>query len=248
MTNRSARTWTARAALALLPLGGCAAERDDAELETAAQVASGASLDAGAPLLDASPGAADAGDAAVPSFTAAVTASGSGCPAGSWKAEVSPDNRHFAISYDAHDVEVGAQTASAEKDCWLNVKLRAQSGVSFGVEKYAHNGYALLEKGVQGKQTTSYWFESARVTSRSRNTYLSGPFDDAYRSEPLKESDLFWTACALERSLLVVTRVQLRNDGSGAKGYAALTSAVDEARADVELDLVARPCALPVTP
>ena len=103
--------------------------------------------------------------------SAQVSASGTGCPEGSYEARVGPDGE-VALSFDDYEVTVGEGAAEVTKECQISVKLSAKTGVSYAVSKYAHHGHATLEKGVDGKQSSSYYFPNARSVGRLRNSFI----------------------------------------------------------------------------
>lgn len=243
--DRLGRKMTACAAgLVFLSLGACGAEEDEGAASVGAQVGSAASLDGGTP---ASSDAAVAPDAAPPpAYTALVTATGSGCPEGSFESRVRDDGA-IALSFADFKAAVDAQTTEVEKVCTIVVRLSAKSGASYAVTRYAHLGQATLEAGVEGKQSSSYYFPTARVTGRLRNSILIGPLDGPVRSEPLADADVMWTPCALEQSLSITTRLVLKSGDGGGKGTVSFGEGKD-ANAGVALDLGVRACTLPTPP
>ncbi|MET0343735.1 MAG: DUF4360 domain-containing protein [Polyangiales bacterium] len=231
------------AGLALLSLAACGAEEGDDAATVSAQV--GSALDAGtAPSSDAA--VAPSVDAGPPAYTATVSAAGTGCPAGSYEARIGQSG-DVSLSFDDYEATVGADAAEVTKDCQVTVKLSAKSGASYAVSKYAHHGRATLEKGVDGKQTSSFYFPNARGAGRLRNSFLAGPLDAPVHAEPLRTSDVMWTPCALENQLIVTTRLVLKNGTSGAKGTVSVGSG-DDVNAGIDIGLSVRPCTIPPPP
>src|SRR4051812_22208688 len=92
-------------------------------------------------------------------YFAAVRANGSGCPKGSYDANISPDGQTFTVTFNAFEGSVEAGQSLAVKDCNLSIDLQSPQGLSFTVSSFLYQGYALLtEPGMSARQTAKYYF------------------------------------------------------------------------------------------
>ena len=173
-------------------------------------------------------GAAVAQRDATGGFFVAVNASGTGCPAGSWRSEISSDGQTFTMTFSSYEVAVDPSTDVSTKDCVLGLKLSSPRGIAFSLPSIYYGGYALLEQGVRGQQSASYAFrgQSQRVGAPARQ--LSGPYDDAFLFEHGQSSGNSrpWSPCGYDRVVNVNTQLRLQNSSPRRNGYMNL-SAVD---------------------
>ncbi|MET0343741.1 MAG: DUF4360 domain-containing protein [Polyangiales bacterium] len=191
--------------------------------------------------------ALDAGSAVAPYLTE-IKANGTGCPQGTWKAEVSPDGTKFRVIFSAYEAVASNGQRSAVKDCQLSVRMRSASPFSFAVTKLAYSGYAFLETGVRGYQIVSAYFAGAPVppAGRENRTDLTGPLDRRYLYEKIvPPEDLVWAPCGVDRNLNVSTRIGVMKTQSEGTGYINLSAAYFPGD-DITWQLATRPCKMPV--
>ncbi len=238
--RRSANALACAAGLVLLSLAACGAEGDDAAQDAVAQVYP--SIDGGTPA--SRDGGVDAGPP--PAYTATVTATGSGCAEGTYRANVGADGK-ITLSYDAFDVNVGQGISEAVKDCQLIVALTTQTGASYAITEYSHFGTAVLSEGVSGKQSSSYYFPNARFAGRLRNSVFDGPLRGLVTSEPLEPNDVQWTPCALQQSLRITNRLVLSSKDASGLGTLSFGSG-EHAGQGAVLTLGVRACTVPAAP
>jgi hypothetical protein len=160
-------------------------------------------------------------------YVAHVTAAGSGCPAGSWVADISPDGQTFTITFSAYEVKVVPGRALDVKQCLINVGLRDPQGfpLSFALGSFHHQGYVLLDTpGMRAARSTSYVFggkgsgAAPGFSAPAQRREIVGPYEDSY----LQSDTVFtnrWSPCAAVSNLVVNSTLMLQNDlrrtGSG---------------------------------
>jgi hypothetical protein len=161
-------------------------------------------------------------------YLASITANGTGCPAGTWDANISPDGKAFTVTFNAYEAVIDPGQAIAIKDCTLNMKFRAPDRLSFAVRSFQYEGYALLDSaGMSAKQTAKYYWQGNAVPARELRTDMKGPFDDTFLfSDNIGVADLVWSPCGVSRSLNAQSRLVLQNNRSKTgTGFANITEA-----------------------
>ena len=195
-------------AAALMSVGaaGCSTDTSDVEESSSSTDALGTPIDVPNPNG---------------SYFAKVTANGSGCPAGTWDAAISPDGQTFTLRFSQYETTLDVGQAIAVKDCQLAIKLHSPQGLSYSVSNFYYSGYAFLDQaGMTAAQTAKYYFQGNPLASSENRSDLRGPLDKEYVfSDKIGTVDLVWSKCGLDRDLNVATRVMARNNtrktGSG---------------------------------
>ena len=178
-------------------------------------------------------------------YFASITANGSGCPAGTWGADISPDGKAFTVTFSSYEALVNPGQALAVKDCSLGINLKSPEGYSFSVSSFHYQGYAILDQpGMTARQTAKYYFMGNPVPASELRTDMNGPYDDSYTfSDTIGVTDLVWSPCGAERTLNAQTRIVLQNNAqrSGA-GYLNTTSVDGEVKTVFRFGLSWRRC------
>jgi hypothetical protein len=152
-------------------------------------------------------------------YVADVTVAGSGCPAGSWSADISPDGQTFTLTLSAYEVKVSPGQLFDIKQCLINIGLRDPQGfpLSFVLGSIYYQGYGLLDTpGMRAARNTSYVFSTNGTTApgfaaSSRRSEIVGPHESSY----LQADNVFsgrWSPCASVSNLVVNTNLMLQND------------------------------------
>jgi hypothetical protein len=173
-----------------------------------------------AALLSAAP--AQAAPAAGPSddmVIDVVSANGSGCPWGTADVSVSPDSKAFTVTYSAFtaQVGVGAKPIDFRKNCQLGLNVHVPQGFTYAIARTDYRGFAHLERGASATQTSFYYFQGERQTSKIRHAF-TGPLDgDWQRSDSVGISSLAFHPCGEERNLNVNTELRVNSGWSNTK-------------------------------
>jgi Domain of unknown function (DUF4360) len=143
-----------------------------------------------------------------------VIANGSGCPAGTWTAEVSEDGSTFSIAFADYQAQVEAGASFATEHCQLAIQFRDTAGKSYAVQALSFELQSRLAPGILGEFSSSYYFQgSPGENSFASSSTFSGPsaetyvFDESYALEQLE-----WSACGENYDLNISTRLTIRND------------------------------------
>jgi hypothetical protein len=170
-------------------------------------------------------------------YFARITANGTGCPAGTWDASISPDGKAFTVTFSKYESIVEPGQLFSIKDCNLAIDLRTPEGFSFSVSSFHYQGYALLDQaGMSAKQTAKYYFQGNPVPAKENRSELKGSYDDSYVfSDQIGIADLVWSPCGAQRTLNAATRLVLQNNpAKTGTGY------LNTASADGEIETVFR--------
>jgi uncharacterized protein DUF4360 len=160
-------------------------------------------------------------------YFAEVTAEGTGCPAGSWNTSISSDGQVFTTTFSAYEVQIGPELANATKDCALTMKIHGSSEMSFAVLAVYYSGFALLDKGVDVRQTVRYGFHGSSADAGNSRKEFVGPYDADFVIEDAVGVDKQkWSPCGTEHTLTASTQLTMKNGTPRASGYVNM-SAVD---------------------
>lgn len=152
-----------------------------------------------------------------------VSANGSGCPSGTWKAELAPDKRSFNLSLSGFSAEVARDTTVASKSCQLAIKVKG--GYSYALQGLSYVGEATLAQGVTAKAGAAFGFQGAGINLPETVTSLTGPRNGAFSVQrTLSDSELAWSTCGVERNINVSTRLSLQSATPGATGSIKVTN------------------------
>jgi hypothetical protein len=157
-------------------------------------------------------------------YFVSVDASGSGCPAGSWQTDVSPDGQVFTTTFSAYEVSLTPERALSVSDCTVALKLHSPQGLSFSVTSLFYRGYGFLEPSMRGSFSARYGF---RGNPDAASSYREerGPYDDLFQFEDsVTHARRSWSACGTDHDLTVRTQLSLYNGSPAGSGYVHLAS------------------------
>lgn len=162
-------------------------------------------------------------------YFASITANGSGCPAGTWDASISPDGKSFTVTFSAYETLVEPGGDESAKECTLSLNVHTPPGASLSTAEFSYQGYALMDQaGMSASQNASYDFRGVPVPAQSDRTQLSGPFDDSYSfSDQFLLHDNVGSQQGANRVLNVQTSLVLTNNPAQTGSGYLNTSSVD---------------------
>jgi hypothetical protein len=127
---------------------------------------------------------------------------GTGCPAGSVSATLSPDAKSLSLLFDEYIVEAGGDTGKAfdRKSCNIAIPVFVPQGLSVSVIAIDYRGYNNVPRGGATDFNVEYFFAGTRGPS-FRKTFR-GPIDEDYliRNE-LTAQAMVWSACGADVNL-----------------------------------------------
>jgi hypothetical protein len=178
-------------------------------------------------------------------YFANVSANGTGCPAGTWDASISPDGQAFTITFSQYETQVSPGQALQVKDCTLAIDLHSPNGLSFAVSDFYYQGYSYLDSpGMTARQSAKYYFMGNPVPAREQRTDLAGPYDDSYLfQDSILTGDWVWSPCGTQRRLNALTRLVLTNNAQkSGSGYLNNSSVDAQTRTLFRFGLSWRSC------
>lgn len=141
---------------------------------------------------------------------------GSGCPAGSVAANISPDFKSITVFWDSFIAEVGPDVPLKEKrkNCALAIDLEYPQGWTYSLFSAGLRGYASLDRGVNARIDISYYFQGNQSTARFKS-WFNGPIDQTFHvSDRLGVSSVIWAPCGATRALITNYSVSLDKTGN----------------------------------
>lgn len=120
---------------------------------------------------------------------------GSGCPPGTVAANLSPDNKALTFMFDAYVLETNGVSQTVQKNCVLDLALKAPTGWRYALFSIDYRGFADLSAGVSAAQQTEYAF-GISGQRRIGSMDLSGPTTIDYFHRSIGTlSELAWSDC-----------------------------------------------------
>jgi hypothetical protein len=164
---------------------------------------------------------------------------GSGCPAGSASASLSPDGTALSILFDSFSVEAGGPNANvSRKSCNISIPVKVPNGFSVSLIDADYRGFVDVPKGSSARLDTEYFFAGSQGPKFSST--FTGPFSNSYtKSHQLAASSNIWSACGASVNLRVNSGMMVRA-GRGAEALASVDSA--DFKSGVVYHVQYRPC------
>ncbi|MEU1554212.1 DUF4360 domain-containing protein [Streptomyces scabiei] len=156
------------------------------------------------------------------------TINGSGCPAGTAGATVSPDNSTLTVTYDAFTAQAGgnAAPADARKNCQLVLDVKAPASSTYALFGLDHRGNASLPAGATATIKSAYYFQGT-TDDVFQSHPLTGPYQDDWAvSDSVPDDRLVWAPCGSQRYLNVNTSLQV-SAGSGNRASVVTMGSTD---------------------
>jgi hypothetical protein len=172
-----------------------------------------------------------------------LTVDGTGCPAGTATASVSPDNEAVTVNFSAYLALAGrgATEADASKNCALSLRVNAPQGFTYAVAKSDHRGYARLEPGALGALRVSYGFEGSTRAVHVDHMF-TGPLDDGWQeSGQVADDALVFAPCGLRPNLVVSTDLAVIGGTSDVNNTTSMIS-IDSSDVDSAFHFVWKKC------
>ena len=144
-----------------------------------------------------------------------VTVNGSGCPAGTAKVTVSPDNTAFHVTYSRYRAEAGpaADPTDFRKNCQLNLQIHVPQGFTYAIARADYHGFIHLERGATALQRANYYFQGSSETAHVDHPF-AGPLHRSWHATDITDvAALVFAPCGVFRNLNVNTELRV-NAGS----------------------------------
>ena len=149
---------------------------------------------------------------------------GSGCPAGSARAIVSPDLKSFTMIFDKYVVNAAGSNSFDRKNCQILVNLNFPQGWTYSIARMDYRGFYDISAGASGSQQALYYFQGNLQQARL-NTVFNGPTTGDYTlSDTLGINNLVWAPCGSQSGLNINTSLLAKVGPNNPNGYAQLTT------------------------
>ncbi len=133
---------------------------------------------------------------------------GTGCPAGSAAAVLSPDQKSLSILFDNYVAQAGGGKSFDRKSCNLAVPVHVPQGYSVSVLAIDYRGYNNIPAGAKSVFRVEYFF--AGGTGPVFNKTFNGPKNDDYLiTNSLTQSGTVWSACGADVNLRVNSSIRV---------------------------------------
>jgi len=145
---------------------------------------------------------------------------GTGCPQGTVGSYVSGDRQTFTLIFDQYVASIGPGVAVAQsrKNCQLNLDLRYPGGFQYSILNTVYRGYAGLDAGVTGVQSTTFYFSGQTAQTTTSSTF-KGPMDSNYATQDSVDlTSTVWSPCGANSALNMNSQVRLTSPNSAARG------------------------------
>lgn len=214
---------------ALCALGGCAGAQDAAIEEE--------------PLAQAAPWVVPTvSDGGVPlPLKVEVTATGTGCPPGSWWAE--SDGESLRVRFAQYEAPPPAGSPLTRSWCTIRVRAPVQAARSYALRSVSFRGYARLEPGARAYVTLRHYLVGLpRFPERKLRVDLEGPVDGPFDSLDDTPESVVWGFCDYPAHFAIATQIQVQEQEERTSPGSVTLASFGEARGEVAWRLVSRPC------
>ena len=127
---------------------------------------------------------------------------GTGCPAGSVSATLSPDAKSLSLLFDQYQISVGGTTGKSfdRKSCNIAIPVHVPQGMSVAVMKIDYRGFNRLPAQASSQFNVEYFFAGTRGPAFQRT--FRGAIDEDYliNNELVAES-MVWSGCGADVNL-----------------------------------------------
>ncbi|KAB8029218.1 DUF4360 domain-containing protein [Fluviispira multicolorata] len=149
---------------------------------------------------------------------------GTGCPAGTARAVVSPDLKSFTMIFDEYVASAKGSNGLDRKNCQIIVNFEFPQGWSYSIIRMDYRGFYNLSAGATAKQQSLYYFQGSLQQGRLF-TLFTGPTQGDYTiSDTLGVNDVVWSPCGDMRALNINTSLLASVGANNPNGYSHLTT------------------------
>lgn len=139
-----------------------------------------------------------------------VQANGSGCPAGSAFIDVSPDQQVFTAIFSEFQAAIGPSVAMTDRNkyCAMVVNVTVPAGWQYSIFKASYEGWYDLERNVELRQTSRYWFQGNPAVTKTST--FRGPGSGAFNYDD-QMGVVSWSPCGGSRNMIINANLALSN-------------------------------------
>lgn len=137
---------------------------------------------------------------------------GTGCPAGSASATLSPDAKQLSILFDSYVAEAGGSTRKTldRKSCNIAIPVHVPQGMSVSIVSIDYRGFVGLPASSSATFNVEYFFANSRGPTYTRN--FNGPSETDYLlNNTLALGAVVWSPCGADVNLRTNSSILVRS-------------------------------------
>ncbi len=177
------------------------------------------------------------------------TASGSGCRAGTFEKNLSPDKKAFTMTYSNFIAQISPWTAPSEarKNCSITLTLNIPAGFQYTVGTFNYRGAMDLDENVRANFNTVYFFEGVGETGNFTKVETGPLTKDFVYSDKVGITSAYvpstWSPCTTQRALIINPTISLvRLAGANPNAESLITNDSTDGEIVQEFGLAYRRC------
>ena len=165
---------------------------------------------------------------------------GTGCPAGTVSATLSPDATSLSLIFDQYTVAAGGTTGTSfdRRSCNVAIPVHVPNGFSVSVLSVDYRGYNHLPNRAASQFNVEYFFAGGRGPSFRRSFY--GPLDSDYTiTNQIVAASEVWSACGADVNLRTNSSMRVNTVNNA---EASATVDTEDVNAAIVYHFRYRPC------
>ena len=165
---------------------------------------------------------------------------GTGCPAGSVSATLSPDAKSLSLLFDKYQVAVGGTTGKSfdRKSCNIAIPVRVPQGLSVSVLQIDFRGFNQLPTAASSQFNVEYFFAGTRGPAYQKR--FNGPLQEDYLiNNQLTVQAIVWSGCGADVNLRTNSSMRVQ---TVANKEAMASIDTQDVKAGIIYQLQWRPC------
>ena len=151
---------------------------------------------------------------------------GSGCPAGTASAVLSPDGNSLSILFDQYQANAGGPGGQRfdRKNCSIAIPVHVPQGFAVSILAIDYRGFNALPAGAESTFDVEYFFAGSQGPGFSKSYY--GPLNDDYLfHNDVVATSVVWSACGADVNLRTETSIYVATDPQLDQAMATVDSA-----------------------
>jgi hypothetical protein len=168
---------------------------------------------------------------ATPSFADDIRAGnpsygGTGCPAGSVSAALSPDGKSLSFLFDSFVAEAGGTTTRQvdRKTCNIAIPIHVPEGMSVSIFQIEYQGYNNLPLGASSQFSADYFFAGSRGPTYTK-TFSGQLAAEFLLKNTIGLTSIMWSPCGQEVNLRINSSMQVRTNEQKEAAFASIDKA-----------------------
>jgi hypothetical protein len=151
---------------------------------------------------------------------------GTGCPAGTASAVLSPDQKTLSVLFDQYQAEAGGVSGRTldRKSCNLAIPVHVPQGFSISIFQIDYRGFAAVPYGGLARFNVEYFFAGSGGPRSSKT--VRGPTNQDYDlTDRLAAAALVWSPCGASTNLRINSNLMVTSNRNLDDAIATVDSA-----------------------